>query len=75
MDRPDQIRKEILDKVAQFYHAAHSPQPFVPGQTRIHYAGRVFDEQELVALVDTSRFVDYCLERLYRVATQPAGAP
>jgi parvulin-like peptidyl-prolyl isomerase len=28
-----------------------------------------------VALVDTSRFVDYCLERLYRVATQPSGAP
>ena len=54
MDRPDQIRQEILDKVAQFYHAAHSPEPFVPGETRIHYAGRVFDEQELVALVDTS---------------------
>ena len=28
-----------------------------------------------VALVDTSGFVDYCLERLYRVATQPTGAP
>ncbi len=28
-----------------------------------------------VALVDTSRFVDSCLERLYRLANEPAPAP
>ena len=28
-----------------------------------------------VALVDTSEFVDYCLERLYRLANEPTPAP
>ena len=37
------------------YHVeAHAPKPFVPGKTRVTYAGRVFDERELVNLVDSS---------------------
>jgi CDP-6-deoxy-D-xylo-4-hexulose-3-dehydrase len=54
MDRADELRKQITALVAEFYREAHAPRPFVPGETRIHYAGRVYDERELAALVDAS---------------------
>ncbi len=51
----DRLRAEILEKVREYYAAAFSsPAPFVPGKTRVGYAGRVFDERELVSLVDSS---------------------
>jgi len=46
------IRKQILDLVAAYYRQAHASRPFVPGQTRLQYAGRVYDERELVAAVE-----------------------
>ena len=52
-----QLKKEILAKVAEYYRVVHAPSqaaPFVPGATRINYAGRVFDETEMVNLVDAS---------------------
>ncbi len=48
------LRREILDKVAEYYRQAHAPEPFAPGETRIHYAGRVYDERELIAAVDAA---------------------
>jgi len=39
------------------YKATHLPTreaPFVPGESRIPYAGRVYDEREITALVDAS---------------------
>ncbi len=53
----DQLKKEILDKVSQYYEAVHKPEydkDFVPGESRVNYAGRVFDEKELMNLVDSS---------------------
>jgi CDP-6-deoxy-D-xylo-4-hexulose-3-dehydrase len=50
----EQLRQKIYDLVAEFYELAHQPEPFVPGQTRIHYAGRVYDSQEMIALVRAS---------------------
>ncbi len=52
----DQLRSEILEKVKAFYSAYHdkSGEIFVPGKSRVNYAGRVFDEKELVSLVDSS---------------------
>jgi CDP-6-deoxy-D-xylo-4-hexulose-3-dehydrase len=52
----DSLRRQILDLVADYYKVAHVRSPFVPGQTRVHYAGRVYDERELMAAVDA------CLE-------------
>jgi CDP-6-deoxy-D-xylo-4-hexulose-3-dehydrase len=52
-----QLKAEILAKVAEYYHQLHAPAqhaPFIPGKTRVNYAGRVFDEEELVNLVDSS---------------------
>jgi CDP-6-deoxy-D-xylo-4-hexulose-3-dehydrase len=49
------LRQEILDKVREYYRAAFTGGPtFVPGQSKVGYAGRVFDEREVVALVDSS---------------------
>ena len=49
MDKVQQLTQEILAKVEEFYHLAHRPEPFRPGQTKIPYAGRVFDEREMKA--------------------------
>lgn len=47
-------RKEILDAVAEYYHEyKESTNEFKPGN-RINYAGRVFDEKEMCALVDSA---------------------
>ncbi len=47
------IRKEILRKVVEFYQNGPRDK-FIPGKTPLNYAGRVFDKQELVNLVDAS---------------------
>lgn len=46
----DTLKSEILSLVEQYYHQAHRPAPFVPGQTRVTYAGRVYDAREMVNL-------------------------
>ncbi|MBC7250688.1 MAG: lipopolysaccharide biosynthesis protein RfbH [Anaerolineae bacterium] len=51
-DDVQRLREEIFAKVAEFYRVAHRREPFVPGKTRIHYAGRVYDERELIAMTD-----------------------
>ncbi len=53
--KADVLRKEILEKVKEYYNEAfNNPKDFVPGQSRVSYAGRVFDEKELITLVDSS---------------------
>ena len=47
-----ELRKKVLDSVVRFYDAAHTDREFVRGKTRVQYAGRVYDEQEMVGMVD-----------------------
>lgn len=57
MASAEQLKTEILAKVTEYYRLVHVPaqkQVFVPGQSRINYAGRVFDEREMTNLVDAS---------------------
>jgi CDP-6-deoxy-D-xylo-4-hexulose-3-dehydrase len=52
-----QLKKEILAKVEEYYRLVHGVAqavPFVAGKTRVNSAGRVFDQDELVNLVDSS---------------------
>ena len=49
-----QLRRHILDHVAEYFRLAHRPPPFAPGETRLDYGGRVYDEHDLIALVDAS---------------------
>ena len=53
----EELRQEILDKTAEYYrlvHKARQDAEFVPGKSRVNYAGRVFDEREMQNLVDSS---------------------
>ncbi len=48
------LREEILDRTRAYFFAAYAPREFVPGDDAVPVSGRVFDERELVALVDAS---------------------
>lgn len=51
MTEADELRQAILAQVADYFEVAHARQPFVPGQSRVHYAGRVFEAAELQNMV------------------------
>lgn len=48
------LKKEIFNLVAEYYTEKHKPKPFIPGETYIKYAGRVYDEKEMISLVDSA---------------------
>lgn len=50
----EKLRQDILALVKEFYKEKWPGKEFKPGTTPLEYAGRVFDEQELVNLVDSS---------------------
>ncbi len=54
MKRDAQLRAEILKLVEEYHRERFANRPFDPGTDTIHYAGRVFDADELVKLVDSS---------------------
>ena len=55
MSKKDELKKQILELTRQYYREVHEPKPaFVPGETRINYGGRYFDDAEMVNLVDAS---------------------
>lgn len=49
-----QLTDEILDRVAQIARLRTKPEEFVPGKTPVKYAGRVYDEREMVALTQSA---------------------
>jgi CDP-6-deoxy-D-xylo-4-hexulose-3-dehydrase len=55
--REEELKEEILNKTREYYELVHKKQQslkFVNGESRVNYAGRVFDEKEMVNLVDSS---------------------
>src|SRR5438876_2235934 len=54
MERAEALRRQILDLVREYCAVAHAPAPFVPGTTKINYAGRVYDDRELTNLVESA---------------------
>ena len=48
------LRKMAALTVRDHYRAVHKPVSFIPGKSRIPFAGRVYDEKEMVSLVDSS---------------------
>lgn len=56
MKRTDQLRDEILKKTVEYYNAVveETETEFIPGKSRVNYAGRVYDEKEMSNLVDSS---------------------
>ena len=47
-------RDEILELVSRYYRERHAASPFDPDRDPVRYAGRVFGEEELRSLVDSS---------------------
>jgi CDP-6-deoxy-D-xylo-4-hexulose-3-dehydrase len=54
MGREAELRIEILRLVEQYYQERFGTRTFRPGTDTVHYAGRVFDSDEVVKLVDSS---------------------
>jgi CDP-6-deoxy-D-xylo-4-hexulose-3-dehydrase len=50
----EEQRKEIFELVKKFYEIKHKPKKFVAGKTKINYAGRIFDEREMINLIDSA---------------------
>jgi CDP-6-deoxy-D-xylo-4-hexulose-3-dehydrase len=51
------LKQEIFAKVKEYYLLMHKPiqeADFIAGKSRINYAGRIFDEKEMVSLVDSA---------------------
>ena len=49
------IRNEIMKKVKEYYEVKFlNDKEFIPSKSKVNYAGRVFDENELVNLVNSS---------------------
>jgi len=49
----DSLRKSVLDGVRRFYRAKKASEAKSSASGMIHYAGRVYDEHEMVNLVDS----------------------
>jgi len=58
-DRIEQLRQEILERTRELVRLREAPRAFVPGQSTVPYAGRVFDEEEVAAGV--SSMLDFWL--------------
>ncbi len=74
-DAAARLREEILNLTERYHAAAFPPTTFVPGETPVPVAGRVFDAAELQHLVDAAldgwftsgRFADVFERQLARV--------
>src|SRR6185369_7142796 len=54
MSRADGLRDRIRSMVGEYYKEAFPAREFVPGDSSVPVAGRVFDEEEIELLVESS---------------------
>jgi CDP-4-dehydro-6-deoxyglucose reductase, E1 len=50
----EEIKQDIFKNVKKYYEQQHSEKEFVPGKSKIDYAGRVFDYKEITNLIDSA---------------------
>ena len=50
--KEDELKREIFDKIIEYYNLNKAKAAFVPGETKVHFAGRVYDHKEMVTMVD-----------------------
>ncbi len=53
-EKEKSLREEISKKIEEIYKLRKESEKFIPGESRINYAGRVYDEKEMKALVSSS---------------------
>jgi CDP-4-dehydro-6-deoxyglucose reductase, E1 len=52
---PDKLKQEILSKVEEYYRLVHQgSSSLMAGTTKIGYAGRIYDEREMINVVDAA---------------------
>jgi len=54
MKEKDIKREEIHKKLKEYYERFIKKDDFIPGKSKLNYAGRVFDEEEIINLVDSA---------------------
>lgn len=59
MTDAETLRQSILTQVADYYQQVHADRSFTPGESKVQYAGRVYDAQEMQNMV--SAVLDFWL--------------
>jgi len=54
MENFKQLRQEIIAKTIEYHQARFTKPEFIPGKSKVNYAGRVFNEKEIVNSVEAS---------------------
>jgi CDP-6-deoxy-D-xylo-4-hexulose-3-dehydrase len=54
MNKEQQLKQEILEKTKEYYELVHNKTKEFTDGDRVNYASRVFDENEIVNLIDSS---------------------
>jgi len=52
--RADELRQKIRQLTAEYYGEAFPAKPFIPGESPVQVAGRVFDAAEMESLIDSA---------------------
>jgi len=52
VEQADKLRARILELVQEYWNVRFRPGPFRPGEDLVHYAGRVFDADEMCRLAE-----------------------
>lgn len=50
--KTEKLKEEIFTKIADYYEQVHKPTKFIPGKSKIHYSGMVYDQKEMIAVAD-----------------------
>lgn len=59
MTDAETLRQNILNQVADYYEQVHADRSFTPGESKVQYAGRVYDAREMQNMV--SAVLDFWL--------------
>ena len=54
MRTKEKIKKEIFDKVLELYKLQKKQEKFIPGKTKVFYSGGIYNEKELINIIDSS---------------------
>jgi CDP-4-dehydro-6-deoxyglucose reductase, E1 len=54
IEKQKALKEQILSLTREYYHVAHQKPAFEAGKSRVPYAGRVYDENDMAALADSS---------------------
>ena len=54
VERTSELRTQILELVGRLYEEEHAAKAFIPGETLVPVSGRVYDDDDLLHLVDAS---------------------